>query len=317
MRSDTETMTIGSAEGNDRVLAVPTVSRFHRELRRGEDGAIAIDTGSTNGTGYEGAQIERATFPRPARSSRSAAATRVRSSSVAWSRWRTATTRRCSRRASSGELERAKETIARLQGVARRADPRTTIEHDQVVGGPALYVREEKLPYDISEAGYEAIAGVLRTKLGAQNVSQVGRTLTVPGVFSLTREGGRTGIRMMASWRMLRGSVFAIGGLTTIFGGLMTTSVLVEAANHGGAHWLPFLALAVVPVLAGSSPLLGRRITAKRSQRGLETHQGAFETILAVAAEHRVEPAVRARVEALGEIEAEVAAASCDAEEAR
>jgi DNA-binding NtrC family response regulator len=59
--SDEETLTVGTAEGNDLVLTDKTVSRFHLELRRGEDGIHVLDNGSTNGTGYERARLERAT----------------------------------------------------------------------------------------------------------------------------------------------------------------------------------------------------------------------------------------------------------------
>jgi DNA-binding NtrC family response regulator len=41
---------IGTAESNDLVLADPTVSRFHLELRRGGDRIEIVDLGSTNGT---------------------------------------------------------------------------------------------------------------------------------------------------------------------------------------------------------------------------------------------------------------------------
>jgi DNA-binding NtrC family response regulator len=59
--SESETLTVGTADGNDLVLTDKTVSRFHLELRRGEDGIQVVDHGSTNGTGYEKARIERAT----------------------------------------------------------------------------------------------------------------------------------------------------------------------------------------------------------------------------------------------------------------
>jgi len=58
-----EALTVGSAEGNDLVLADPTVSRYHLELRRGEEGVRVVDLGSTNGTRFAGARIERATVP--------------------------------------------------------------------------------------------------------------------------------------------------------------------------------------------------------------------------------------------------------------
>jgi DNA-binding NtrC family response regulator len=60
--SESETLTVGTADGNDLVLTDKTVSRFHLELRRGEEGIVVLDVGSTNGTGYEKARLERATI---------------------------------------------------------------------------------------------------------------------------------------------------------------------------------------------------------------------------------------------------------------
>ena len=61
--SESESLSVGTAGGNDLVLGDPTVSRFHLELSRGEDGILVADNGSTNGTRFEGARIERATVP--------------------------------------------------------------------------------------------------------------------------------------------------------------------------------------------------------------------------------------------------------------
>ncbi len=61
--AETETLTIGTADGNDLVLQDPTVSRYHVELTRGGEGIRVIDHGSTNGTLFEGARIARATVP--------------------------------------------------------------------------------------------------------------------------------------------------------------------------------------------------------------------------------------------------------------
>ncbi len=61
--SDSETLTVGTADTNDLRLTDPTVSRYHLELRRGRDGLLVIDHGSTNGTLHHGARLERATVP--------------------------------------------------------------------------------------------------------------------------------------------------------------------------------------------------------------------------------------------------------------
>ncbi len=48
--SEADSITIGSAEGNDLVVSDKTVSRFHLELRRRRGRILAVDLGSTNGT---------------------------------------------------------------------------------------------------------------------------------------------------------------------------------------------------------------------------------------------------------------------------
>jgi DNA-binding NtrC family response regulator len=55
--AQTETLTIGSAEGNDAVLKDDTVSRFHLELRRCDEGVCVRDLSSTNGTWIGNARI--------------------------------------------------------------------------------------------------------------------------------------------------------------------------------------------------------------------------------------------------------------------
>ncbi|MBI2893008.1 MAG: sigma 54-dependent Fis family transcriptional regulator [Deltaproteobacteria bacterium] len=47
---DTESVTVGTARGNDLELQDPTVSRYHLELRREGEGILVLEHGSTNGT---------------------------------------------------------------------------------------------------------------------------------------------------------------------------------------------------------------------------------------------------------------------------
>jgi DNA-binding NtrC family response regulator len=55
----TESLTIGTADGNDLVLSDPTVSRYHVELLRTGAGIRVTDHASTNGTVMGGVRIER------------------------------------------------------------------------------------------------------------------------------------------------------------------------------------------------------------------------------------------------------------------
>ncbi|MCB9624177.1 MAG: sigma 54-interacting transcriptional regulator [Polyangiales bacterium] len=54
-----ETLTVGSASGNDLVLRDPTVSRYHLELRRVPEGVEVVDLGSTNGTSVNEVRLLR------------------------------------------------------------------------------------------------------------------------------------------------------------------------------------------------------------------------------------------------------------------
>ncbi len=63
-----DTMTVGTAEGNDLKLSDQTVSRYHAELARdGSGGVRVVDHGSTNGTWVGAVRLERATVPAGAR----------------------------------------------------------------------------------------------------------------------------------------------------------------------------------------------------------------------------------------------------------
>jgi DNA-binding NtrC family response regulator len=59
--AESESLTVGTAEGNDLVLSDDTVSRYHLELSRSGDRVLIVDHRSTNGTLVGAAQIDRAT----------------------------------------------------------------------------------------------------------------------------------------------------------------------------------------------------------------------------------------------------------------
>src|SRR4051812_4650718 len=60
---DGEALAVGTATDNALVLADPTVSRYHLELRRTAGGVLVTDLGSRNGTWAGGVRIDRATVP--------------------------------------------------------------------------------------------------------------------------------------------------------------------------------------------------------------------------------------------------------------
>jgi len=63
VETDEERLQVGGAESNDLVLEDDTVSRFHAELVRQNDGVLVIDHGSTNGTFAGALRVERAVVP--------------------------------------------------------------------------------------------------------------------------------------------------------------------------------------------------------------------------------------------------------------
>ncbi|MCC7381693.1 MAG: sigma 54-dependent Fis family transcriptional regulator [Deltaproteobacteria bacterium] len=62
--SESDTITVGSGPGNDLMLSDETVSRYHAEFRRDRDRILVFDLGSTNGTSFGAAALERASVPR-------------------------------------------------------------------------------------------------------------------------------------------------------------------------------------------------------------------------------------------------------------
>jgi len=62
-RARDDKLAIGTAEGNDLVLADDSVSRYHLELSRGRSGVRIVDCGSTNGTLIHGVHVETAEAP--------------------------------------------------------------------------------------------------------------------------------------------------------------------------------------------------------------------------------------------------------------
>ena len=64
LTAERETLSIGTADGNDLVLGDPTVSRYHADVsRHGSGGVSIVDLGSTNGTFVGAVRIERGVVP--------------------------------------------------------------------------------------------------------------------------------------------------------------------------------------------------------------------------------------------------------------
>lgn len=207
-------------------------------------------------------------------------------------------------RARVGELEQklagAEDTIARLRGESSDAR-RDDLPASLLVGEPLGIHREGELPHEITEQGFEAIAALLQSRLGLR-ASQVGRTLEVPGVFSLTSRDGVTRIRLSADWTMLRGAVTSGPVLVTLFGTLPLVAALLDVTHDPATVALH--AAWIMPLAILSAGLGMRRVARRRAREKLAAHEGAFQAVLDLAAAHAVrdgasiaeQPAVKARV---------------------
>jgi hypothetical protein len=200
-----------------------------------------------------------------------------------------------------GGLERdladAQETIAALKGQrgAVREGTGREVRRSRLLGGAPVHVElSHELPHEITEAGYEAIARVLRERLQLP-VSQVGRTLRSDnGAFVMSYEDGTTTVRLVGNWAT---NPFAAPAGATVVGGF--AAMMAAGVLHDVAHVTPAHALWIAPLVALPLGALIFSRVRKGSIRRLETFDGVFATILALAEEHAVEPErVRARVDA-------------------
>ncbi len=209
------------------------------------------------------------------------------------------------------KLEGAQREIASLRGARAGSQPGTTIERSKISNGPSTYVRQVVLPHGLSEAGYEAIASVLRTRLGL-NAAQVGRALTVPGSFSLRPEGEGLALRLTADWRSFAAGVVSLTSMTGFFGTLMSGGLLADLATHGiGWHHAASVdaAFAATVVAIGASLTGGvawwsRRRASRFAHAKLADYEGTFEAILAIAEQHALGGPPKTRVETDREDEA-------------
>jgi hypothetical protein len=193
------------------------------------------------------------------------------------------------------KLGDAQAEIARLRGERAESATGTRIDRSRVIGGPSRYAREVLVPHEIDEAGYEAIAAVLRQRLGL-NASQVGRTLTVPNVFSLAREEGGVRIRLAYDASLLATRVIAAPLFTGAFGALMSGGLMADIVTHGvgWAHTVPVdFGIGAAAVGLASFAALGvgalvRRGTARTANEQLAAYEGTFQAILDLAEQHAV-----------------------------
>ncbi len=193
------------------------------------------------------------------------------------------------------EVEQKNETIERLTGATPTGSPGDVDRETRspILGGPASVHLERTLDFEVSEAGFEAIADLLRAR-GGREVRQVGRTLTATG-FSLRERDGRTQISLTQDASGLALGALSVGALGGGFSALLIFAVVHDffLRSLAEGHFLWFGPLMVLLVLA-----LVRAPFRRMGERSLTQARALFEALVEVATRHQRAPGVRVEVDA-------------------
>ena len=204
------------------------------------------------------------------------------------------------------DLAESRSTVERLRGEAAPAS--SLVSNSRWLGVPARFERDELLPFEISDQGYERIAAILRARLNVQ-VSQVGRSLHAPPAFSLDREGAGTRIRMKGDWSGLAIGVPVGAFLGLLLPGMPAIAFFANAAQHG-LRIVALQAIWAIPSIAAGASWLMRKAAARQATRGVAGMTGTFEAVLEAARAHAVgAPATRVDIADHADDEAEGAEA--------
>lgn len=213
------------------------------------------------------------------------------------------------------QLAHANLRIERLTGNAPLQPAGEVIERSRLLDAPSRVVLERDLDFEIGEEGFEAIAALLRPKLGA--VAQVGRTLTASG-FSLACADGATKVRLVGDYRnMARGAVSA-SVLLGAFAALVTFAIGHDFVNRSlaEANVLWMAPLFIAALFAVVRPFSKRSADTKAKQQ-----RATLEAVVEVArrfakkrpAAEKVRVEVSPSVSEEGAAEAEAAEADAEA----
>jgi hypothetical protein len=178
------------------------------------------------------------------------------------------------------DLARAQQTIERLTGEGAPRGEGQVVEQSRLLGTPRRVILERELAFEVGDDGFEAIAALLRPRLGA--VQQVGRTLHATG-FSLQIVDGATRIRMTSDHRALPLAAVSCSVLAGGFAALALFAILHDLVSRSLAQanvlWMvPLCVLLVFPLARAAS---------RRQALALEKQLCAtFEAAVEVARRH-------------------------------
>lgn len=190
------------------------------------------------------------------------------------------------------QLSASEQEVARLRGEEAATGAGGAGQVDALVGEALHFVDERELPFEVTDAGYEAIAALLRQRRPGQ-VGQVGRTLEGGGL-SLTSGDGHTRVRLETDLRYRRRAVLSLPTLAALLGGLPIVGLLLDLAHHTSVS--PWNAAWAIPLLAGAVAVGARRNVAEHARTARTEHAALFEAVVSLAEKHRVTHAERTRV---------------------
>lgn len=214
------------------------------------------------------------------------------------------------------ELEAAKRKIAELSGTA----PAPATGDGETLGAPsglgvATSLKLEKvIDGELTPAGYEAIAALIKERLGLET-SQVGarmeslhRPRQPAGRVQIAVKDGKTHVTIERDWSDRAPGTWVLAGVVALFGGVMTAGLMHDAFHLGDAMSFAQM-LWAGPLLAGLASMPIRRLAKRQIEEELAARRGAFAAIVDLAEKHRTAP-VRARVEVADATEEEDADAA-------
>lgn len=186
------------------------------------------------------------------------------------------------------DLAEAEDTIARLRGEARAPESTPTDDHSALLGSSKVLRLERDLPFEIRPEGYEAIAAFLKERMALES-TQVGRRLTA-GDLSIVYERGHSRLRWSVDWSSQRGGILSAASLFGLFGGAVSAGLGHDLAHLSPGQLAVLAGVSIAGVAASVGFAMRRRLRRDRQQQREQT-VGAFERVVELAEQYRVEAA--------------------------
>jgi hypothetical protein len=174
--------------------------------------------------------------------------------------------------------------IARLQG-ERSARETQAQKPSWFTGAPTRLDLVSELPFEVTDAGYEAIAELIRVRLPPQGqLSQVGRTLSFRMLGQELRvsrtDSGSTQVTLAVDQRNA-GTLFALA-----LPGAVILAMAPVAAGLKALGYTPFSLIVALPILLAVVYGALRPLVARLVHKDRDRLAGVFESVVQIAAQH-------------------------------